>query len=126
MSIRRRRTVARDYASLTLQRTQDRVAILAYLAQPYLIIYAGFLGVMVALSFAIPGIHSLSMTLRWPVLGGVAMIGAVLPIFLRNQGWTTPHIAMAMFLALMGASTAYSGDPSYTVQRTISIVLLFC
>jgi O-antigen ligase len=115
-----------DKAIRTLCRQQDRIHLLSYLTNPYLIAYAGFLGVMVALSFAIPGIHSLSMSLRWPVLGGVAILGAMIPIFARNSGWTAAHILMAVFLATLGLSTAYSSEPTYTVQRFISVVMLFC
>jgi len=115
----------RAFADFVARRLQERVALLSYLARPYLLVYAGFLAVMVALSFAIPLIHSASMTARWPALGLVALIGALLPVVSRWRPLTTPHMLLAVFLVLVGSSTLYAAEKFYTAQRAVSLALLF-
>lgn len=115
----------RAFADFFARRLQERVGLLSYLAKPYLLVYAGFLVVMVALSFAIPLIHSVSMTARWPALGLVALIGVLLPVVSRWRPLTTPHLVFAVFLVLVGASTFYAAEKFYTAQRFASVVMLF-
>src|SRR5262245_16079374 len=92
----------RAFADFVARRLQERVGLLSYLAKPYLLAYAGFLAVFVALSFAIPLIHTVSMTARWPALGLVALIGALLPVVSRWRPLTTPHFLFVVFLCLLG------------------------
>ena len=95
------------------------------MSKPYLLLYAGFLFVMVALSFAIPLIHSASMAARWPMLGMVAVVGALLPIMSRWRPLTATHLFFAAFLVLVGLSTLYAAEKFYTAQRFASLAMLF-
>jgi len=115
----------RAFADLVARRLQDRVSILSYLGKPYLLLYSGFLGVMVALSFAIPLVHSVSMSARWPILGLVAVAGALLPFVSRWRKLTTAHLLLGVFLLCVGASTLYAAEKSYTAQRFVSLSMLF-
>jgi len=115
----------RAFADFVARRLQQRVGLLSYLAKPYLLLYAGFLGVMVALSFAIPLVHSASMAARWPALGLAAFIGALLPIVSHWRRLTTPHVLLVVFLILLGGSTLYAAEKFYTAQRFASVVMLF-
>lgn len=115
----------RAFADFAARHIQERVSILSYLGRPYLLLYAGFLGVMVALSFAIPLVHSISMSARWPVLGLVAVAGALLPFVTRWRKLTFSHVMLGLFLFLVGASTFYSAEKSYTAQRFVSLSMLF-
>jgi O-antigen ligase len=115
----------RAFADFAARRLQGGLPLLSYLGKPYLLLYAGFLGVMVALSFAIPLVHSASMSARWPMLGLVAVVGALLPFFSRWRPLTAPHLLLAAFLVCAGASTIYAMEKGYTAQRSASLAMLF-
>src|SRR5262245_52883685 len=115
----------RAFADFAARRIQDRVGFLSYLGKPYLLVYAGFLGVMVALSFAIPLVHTISMSARWPALWVVAVIGALLPFVSRWRKLTSAHLLMVVFLVFVGASTIYAAEKAYTAQRFASLAMLF-
>jgi O-antigen ligase len=118
-------TNSHAFGDFVARRLHERTALLSYLSKPYLLLYAGFLFVMVALSFAIPLIHSASMAARWPALGLLAVVGGLLPIVSRWRPMTTPHAFLAIFLVLVGFSTLYAAEKFYTVQRFASVVMLF-
>lgn len=102
-----------------------RGSLLGFLFDPFLLIYGGFLIVMIALSFAIGPVHSLAMALRWPALGGVAVVGLLLSVAKSSGKFTSTHGAMLAFLIFAAASSLYSIDSMYTFERTVSIGLLF-
>ena len=115
----------RAYADFAARQLQSRVGLLSYLGKPYLLLYAGFLGVMVALSFAIPLVHSISMSARWPALGLVAVVGGLLPFVSRWRKLTAAHLLLGAFLVCALASTVYAVEKSYTAQRAASLTMLF-
>src|SRR5262245_8234618 len=115
----------RAFADFAARHIQDRVSILSYLGKPYLLLFASFLGVMVALSFAIPLVHSVSMSARWPVLGLVAVAGALLPFVTQWRKLTAAHLLLGAFLFFVGASTIYAAEKAYTAQRFASLAMLF-
>ncbi|HVJ81059.1 MAG TPA: O-antigen ligase family protein [Planctomycetia bacterium] len=107
------------------RRALERTSLFACLGNPYLLVYGLFLLTMVSLSFAIPGVHSVAMSARWPVLGFTAVVGLAATIFMGHRTWSGAHKALALFLAAVGLSATYSLDPEYSIQRGISICLLF-
>lgn len=98
---------------------------LSFLADPYLWVYGGFLAVMVALSFAIEPVADLAMSLRWPVLGVAALAGIAYSLGTGLGRTNAAHGAMISFIALAMLSSAYALEFDYTLERAISIGLLF-
>lgn len=102
-----------------------RNSTLAFLARPYVFFLGLFLGTMVAISFDIAIVHNLAMTLRWPMLGLAAAFGLVQ---LASHGIGRLHpsaVCIGLVILVATSSVGWSDDPSYSIQRSASLVLLF-
>ena len=54
----------------------DETPFLGFLFQPYVVLYGGFLAIMVAISFDIPALSERAYRCRWFVLGLFAFLGS--------------------------------------------------
>lgn len=103
----------------------QRGPLLSFLWDPYLVLFGGFLAVMISLSFSLEPLHHWAMRLRWPVLGFTAIVGLGLAAVNGLGRITAAHAAMLVFLFLATASSAYSIDARYSFERAVSIGLLY-
>lgn len=109
----------------SIESAARRGSIWGFLADPFLLVFGGFLAVMIALSFAHPTLHGLAMRVRWPVLGLTAVAGAATAMLYGLPRLRPTHFWMICFLVIGTASSLYAVDRRYTFERSVSIWLLF-
>lgn len=105
--------------------TARKSSTLAFLARPYVLFLGLFLGTMVAISFDVAVVHDLAMKLRWPMLGLAAAFGLV-QVASHGIGRVPPAtLCIGLVILIATASAGWSDDPSYSIQRSASLALLF-
>jgi hypothetical protein len=87
-------------------------------------LFGVFLTSMVAMSFDIPAVHDAALLVRWPVLGVMAAMGLLQVVFRGTLPGHTSVLWMSVMIALAAASSLWSSDPDYSIQRAGSLVLL--
>lgn len=97
----------------------------AFLSHPYAIAYAGFMTIMVAISFDIPAVSTVAYKLRWPVMGLFAVAGILRALTVPGYRVSLHYKFQMFFIFLAGATAFAARDPSYSFQRSISLTLLF-
>lgn len=120
-------SVAHYSPRLFQEATPRATSLFAFVADPYLMMYGGFLLTMLSLSLALPGINlqPIAYALRWPVMGALAFLGILLVFQFGIPHISVAHVTMGMFLIVALCSSYYSVDRSYTFQRAVSVILLF-
>lgn len=104
--------------------TNNELGGLSFLTKPYALLIGVFLTCMVALSFDIGIVHTITMAARWPLLGMMAAVGL---FYALSHGIGRPHpstIMLALLIVIAGASAGWSSDPEYSIQRSGSLVFL--